>query len=1086
MLRLLIGRDWTENRRTVLDRIAADVALRKPGRILIVPELISHDTERRLCAAAGDTASRYAEVLTFTRMARRVCEYMTCVPEECMDNGGRLVAMASAARQLSSRLKAYASVETRPEFLAELVGGVDEFKRCCISAADLADAGRETEGSLAQKLEELSLLMEVYDGLCTNGKRDPRDQMTWLLEQMEDGDFAEEHVFYIDGFPDLTRQHMAIIDHLIRHSPEVTVSMNCDAVDSKRLAFEKAGATASELVRIASRAGIPVSIETVEERADPLRPVRRALFQGPTGSGEAKEHLHVFRAEGIWQECQAAAERVRTLVRSGDRYRDIMIACADIGSYRSIAEFVFRRMDIPLYLSGTEDILQKSVIATVLAALDAALGGYDQRLVFRYLRSALSPLTMDDCDLIENYAIVWGIRGIRWTSDWDYHPDGLGGEWDETSKEMLGRLNHLRGLAVGPLERLRQEFRKATNMSEQVEALYCFLEEIALEERLDMLADRLAESGDDREAQILDQLWEILIGALEQLYDVLGDTHWDAEHFTRLLRTLLSQYDVGTIPPVLDAVQIGPISAMRCHEQKHLIVLGAQEGSLPGYPGSTGLLTDQERVRLRQLGVPLTGGASEGIQAEFAEIYGVFCGAKDSVCVYYSDSQPSFVCRRLAVLAGGESPIEHWPDIAASDAWEAGAWLARWDAEEQARSLGILESFSEVRELAEHAVGSLHADRVRSLYGDTLNLSASQIDRQAECRMSYFLKYGLRVRERKEAAVDPAEFGTYVHAVLENTARCIREMGGFGKVTLEETLEIAHRFSDEYARERFGQLASDRVTYLFRRNIQELDMVVRELWDELRVSKFEPRDFEVDFGGADGLPPIAIPNGAMNAILRGFVDRVDTWSKDGNCYYRVVDYKTGKKDFDYCDVFNGVGLQMLLYLFALRNSGEALFGEHAIPAGVQYFPARAPYLPADGILSEEEAAKDRMSHWKRRGILLLDEDVIMAMDPDLQSKRLSCTVKKDGTITGDIADREQLKTLETYVFRLVGKMVEEIASGNVAPNPYSRGTAHDACAFCPYGPICHKGAAEDRRNYKAMPAQKFWEEIEKEMKRHGR
>lgn len=1086
MLRLLIGRDWTENRRIVLDRIAADVALRKPGRILIVPELISHDTERRLCAAAGDTASRYAEVLTFTRMARRVCEYMTCVPEECMDDGGRLVAMASAARQLSSRLKAYASVETRPEFLAELVDGVDEFKRCCISAADLADAGRETEGSLAQKLEELSLLMEAYDSLCMKGKRDPRDQMTWLLEQMEEGDFAVEHVFYIDGFPDLTRQHMAIIDHLIRHSPEVTVSMNCDAVDSKRLAFEKAGSTASELVRIASRTGIQVVIETVEERDDPLRPVRRALFQGPAGTGEAKAHLRVFRAEGIWQECQAAAEQVRKLVRSGERYRDIMIACADMGSYRSIAEFVFRRMDIPLYLSGTEDVLQKPVIATVLAALDAALGGYDQRLVFRYLRSALSPLSMDECDLIENYAIVWGIRGIRWTSDWDHHPDGLGGAWDETSKEMLCLLNHLRGLAVGPLEHLRKDFHKATKMSEQVEALYRFLEEIALEERLDMLADRLASSGDDREAQILDQLWEILIGALEQLYDVLGDTHWDEEHFTRLLRTLLSRYDVGTIPPVLDAVQLGPISAMRCHEQKHLIVIGAQEGSLPGYPGSTGLLTDQERVMIRQLGVPLTGGASEGIQAEFAEIYGVFCGAKDSVCVFYSDSQPSFVCRRLTVLAGGESPLEHGPDIAASDPWEAGAWLARWDAAEQARSLGILESFSEVRELAAHEVGSLRADRIRSLYGDTLNLSASQIDRQAECRMSYFLKYGLRVRERKEAAVDPAEFGTYVHAVLENTARCIQEKGGFRKVSLEETLEIAHRFSDEYAREHFGQLASDRVTYLFRRNIQELDMVVRELWDELRVSEFEPRDFEVDFGGADGLPPIAIPNGGMNAILRGFVDRVDTWSKDGNCYYRVVDYKTGKKDFDYCDVFNGVGLQMLLYLFALRNSGEELLGAHAIPAGVQYFPARAPYLPTDGILSEEEAAKDRMSHWKRRGILLLDEDVIMAMDPDPQSKRLSCTVKKDGTITGDLADRDQMKTLETYVFRLVGKMVEEIASGNVAPNPYSRGTSHDACAFCPYGPICHKGSAENRRNYKAMPAQKFWEEIEKEMKRHGR
>ena len=1086
MLRLLIGRDWTENRRAVLDRIARDVALRKPGRILIVPELISHDTERRLCAAAGDTASRYAEVLTFTRMARRVCEYMACVPEECLDSGGRLVAMASAARQLSSRLKAYASVETKPEFLAELVGGVDEFKRCCISSADLADAGRETEGSLAQKLEELSLLMEVYDTLCTNGKRDPRDQMTWLLEQMEDGSFAEEHVFYIDGFPDLTRQHMAVIEHLIRYSPEVTVSLNCDAVDSRRLAFEKAGATASELIRIASAAGIPVSVETVEERADALRPVRRAIFQGPIVSSEARDVLRVFRTESIWQECQAAAHQVRKLIQAGDRYRDITIACADIGAYRSVAEFVFRRMDIPLYLSGTEDILQKTVIATVLSALDAALGGYDQRLVFRYLRSALSPLSMDECDLVENYAIVWSIRGNRWTSAWEYHPEGLGGQWDETSRSALERLDHLRALAIGPLERLRQAFRQATRMSEQVEALYTFLEETALEERLDMLADRLAASGDDRETQILDQLWDILIGALEQLYDVLGDTHWNAEHFTRLLRTLLSQYDVGTIPPVLDAVQIGPISAMRCHEQKHLIVLGAQEGSLPGYPGSTGLLTDQERVKLRQLGVPLTGGASEGIQAEFAEIYGVFCGAKESVSVFYSGNQPSFVCRRLTDIAGGESPLESGPDIAASDPWEAGAWLARWDAEEQARSLGVEASFSEVRELAGHEVGSLRADRVRALYGDTLNLSASQIDRQAECRMSYFLKYGIRVQERKEASVDPAEFGTYVHAVLENTARCIREMGGFSKVSLEETLEIAHRFSDEYAQERFGQLASDRVAYLFRRNIQELDMVVRELWDELRVSKFEPRDFEVNFGGTDGLPPIAIPNGSMNAILRGFVDRVDTWSKDGNCYYRVVDYKTGKKDFDYCDVFNGVGLQMLLYLFALRNSGEELLGDRAVPAGVQYFPARAPYLPADGVLTEEEAVKDRAAQWKRRGILLMDEDVIMAMDPDLQSKRLSCTVKKDGTITGDLADRDQLKSLEAYVFRLVGKMVEEIASGNVAPNPYSRGTSHDACAFCPYGPICHKGAAEDRRNFKAMPAQRFWEEIEKEMKRHGR
>ena len=1086
MLRLLIGRDWTANRNVILSRIAEDVANRRSGRVLIVPELISHDTERRICAAAGDTACRYAEVLTFTRMARRVCEAMECRVEECLDNGGRVVAMASAARQLSSRLKAYAAVESRPEFLADLVDGVDEFKRCCVSSVDLSEASRETEGSLAQKLEELSLLMEVYDGLCMGGKRDPRDQMTWLLEQMEDGRFGEDHVFYIDGFPDFTRQHMAIIEHLIKVSPEVTISMNCDSVGSGRMAFEIAGETASQLIRIASRAGVSFSVETVGERKDPLRVVRHEMFQGPLSFGAAKGSLQVYRAGSIWQECQSAAEQILELVRNGCRYRDITVACSDMGAYQNIVELLFHRLDIPLYCSGTEDILQKTVISTVLAALDAALGGYDQRLVFRYLRSALSPLSMDECDLIENYAVVWGIRGMRWTTQWDHHPDGLGGQWDDLSREGLEKLNSLRALVIGPLERLRASFRSATRMAEQVDALYDLLDDIALEEKLSGLAGLLDAAGDNREAQIMDQLWEILIGALEQMYDVLGDTHWDPEHFTRLFRLLLSRYDVGTIPPVLDAVQMGKISAMRCHEQKHLIVLGAQEGSFPAYPSPAGVLTDTERMKLRQLGVPLTGGPSEGIQREFSEIYGVFCGAMESIRVYCSGDQPSFVFRRLGQLAGGEIPVEQGLGQAAANHWEAGAWLARWDLEQTAKELGVWEPYSEVRRLRDHSLGTVHHDQIRKLYGTTLNLSASQIDRQAECRMSYFLKYGLRLQERKEASVDPAEFGTYVHAVLENTARCIRDMGGFANVSLEETLSIAHRYSDEYAAERFGQLASDRVTYLFQRNIQELDMVVKELWDELRSSRFIPKDFEVNFGSEEGLPPIPIPNGSMNAILRGFVDRVDTWLDNGNSYYRVVDYKTGKKDFDYCDVFNGVGLQMLLYLFALRNSGQELLGDRPIPAGVQYFPARAPYLPSDGVLSEEEAEKGRSSQWKRKGILLKDETVLLAMDPSEQLSRLSCTIRKDGTLTGDLADREQLRVLESFVFRLVGKMVDDIASGDVTPNPYSRGSSHDACAFCPYGPICHKGAAENRRNYKAMTAQRFWEEIGKEMERVGR
>lgn len=1085
MLHLLLGRDWTANREEILRRIARDVHDRKGNRILMVPELVSHETERRLCAAAGDTASRYAEVLSFTRLARRVADTMGSAAEECLDSGGRVVAMASAARQLSSRLKAYAAVETKPEFLTGLIDGVDEFKRCCISAQDLNRAAEETEGSLAQKLEELSLLMAGYDSLCARGKRDPRDQMTWLLEQLEQGDFAREHVFYIDGFPDFTRQNLAILEHLIQASPSVTVSLNCDQIASDRLAFEKAGQTAQELYRCAARAGVKIQIEQIPSKPVPLNLVRERLFQGPVPAGEAKGWLYAFRAETPYQACLDAAKQVMALVEDGCRYRDISLVCTDMAVYQPLVDLIFHRFHIPLYRSGTEEILQKSVISTVLTALDAALTGFDQRNVLRYLRSALSPLDPDTCDLVENYAIVWGIRGQKWTSVWENHPDGLSGVWDADAERRLAAINSARALAVAPLERLRQQFQKAVDLRDQVMGLYGFLEDIQLESRLTQMAQELDAAGDNRSAQILNQLWEILISALEQLYDVLGQTHWEAEHFSRLFRLLLSQYDVGTIPPVLDAVQMGLVSAMRCHEQKHLILLGAEEGKLPGYTGSTGILTDQERVTLRQLGVPLTGGSVEGIQAEFAEIYGVFCGATESIRIYCAGDQPSFVFRRLAELAGGTAAVGDHLGFAHADAWEAGAYLARWEDEKTAAQLGVTQGYTDTLCRKNFSLGHISGENIRRLYGKTLNLSASQVDRQAECRLSYFLKYGLRAQERKEAAVDPAEFGTYVHAVLENTARCIRDMGGFHQVSLEETLEIAHRFSEEYAAQRFRQIESERMTYLFRRNLRELDMVLQELWLELKESQFEPVDFEVGFGGEGDLPPIPIPNRAMNAVLRGFVDRVDAWTNGKTNYYRVVDYKTGKKDFDYCDVFNGVGLQMLLYLFALRESGGDLLGERPIPAGVQYFPARAPYLRVDGRLDAEDAQEERKAQWKRKGLLLRDDAVLQAMEPGETPQRMCYSVKKDGTLSGDLADREQLKLLEEYVFRVLAGMVEDIASGNVEPNPYTRGSSHNACAFCPYGAVCHESQVPGRRNYKTMTAQRFWEELEKEGNGHG-
>ena len=252
MLELRYGSDWVRNRDGVLSDLCREAALGLSGRILLVPEQFSHDMERQLCAAGGDAISRYAEVLSFTRLAGRVFSISGGGARECLDAGGRVGAMASAVEQLRPKLKSYAAASARPEFLTEMIRAVDEFKSCRVSAQDLRRASLENQGLLAQKLEELALLLEGYDAVCAQGKMDPRDRMTLLAERLAESQFAVGKKVCIDGFSDFTAQEMEIISILLEQT-DVIVTINCDDLPTTRPEFSVAEDTARQLLQLAGR-----------------------------------------------------------------------------------------------------------------------------------------------------------------------------------------------------------------------------------------------------------------------------------------------------------------------------------------------------------------------------------------------------------------------------------------------------------------------------------------------------------------------------------------------------------------------------------------------------------------------------------------------------------------------------------------------------------------------------------------------------------------------------------------------------------------------------------------------------------------
>ena len=376
--------------------------------------------------------------------------------------------------------------------------------------------------------------------------------------------------------------------------------------------------------------------------------------------------------------------------------------------------------------------------------------------------------------------------------------------------------------------------------------------------------------------------------------------------------------------------------------------------------------------------------------------------------------------------------------------------------------------------------GSLTRPAVEALYGRRVPMSASRMDKYKSCHFSYFMQYGLKARPRKPAGFRAPEYGTFVHYVLEHA---LRERQGKEIPTRAQVSAVVAR----YVEEELGGLEGEtpRFRYLFRRLEKSVYAVVENVCQELARSDFQPIAFELGFGRGQDLPPVELTADGVTVSVSGFVDRVDGWEKDGRLYLRVVDYKTGRKSFDLTDVWNGLGLQMLLYLFTLREEGQAVFGKEIVPSGVLYLPARDAVIAGSRTMTEAERRKEVDAQLRRKGLVLEDGDVLEAMEhtdgepPRFLPVRVS---RSSGAITGDaLVSAERLGRLERHTRRILADIAAELAAGNIAADPFWRGPQQNACQWCDYAAACQfrDGVGGDRRRWlPSVKAEEFWTGLE--------
>ena len=1100
-MNLFIGRANTGKTQRIFAQMQERGKCRK--QILLVPEHISHQTEVDLVRQCGAGVSRYAEVLSPRLLANRVLTVTGGLTDGTLDAGGKLLMMQLALQETASVLKVYARPSRRASFLAELVTLCDELQSCRVLPETLGDVSQILEGMSGDKLRDVSLIYAAYLSKLQGEQGDRRDLMTKLLERLEESGYADGKDVYLDGFSYFTAQEEQLIAMLLHRCESVSITLLGEQ-DSTLEIFHQSLRTRDRLLRLCSRDSVPCHV-VYRERKQPtnaLQHLEANFFGGnSTWQGDCSA-VRLYRASGMFSEVEYVASEILRLVREKDcRFRDIAVVARNIDDYAATMENVFERYGIPFYLSRRSDILEKPVISLLTGVLDSVAGGYEYEDMFHWLKTGLAGLNDEECDILENYVILWDIHGSMWVreEDWRANPDGWCDGFSEEQEEKLAYINTLRARVSDPLRRLAQGYKAEEGATGKLKVLWQFLEDIGLAAQLSERTEQLEQLGELQRASEYSQLWELLCSVMDQFAQTLGDMPMDHEEFGRLMKLILTQYDIGTIPASLDQVQVSQITRNERRQSRYVFLIGCNDHVLPAVQMHTGLLNREDRSLLSERGIELAPSGLDLLDIELQNLYATIAQPYEGLCVTWPTAdllgnplRPSFVVGRIrALLESVEIQSEDSKHtyrlragIPALEMAGGHCGSPLWDY--FATNDQYAPKLTAMQRAAGMTRGRLSEQAVEALYGRNYRLSASKIDKINSCHFAYFMQYGLRAKERNNAKFDATQIGTFMHYVLEQVTRKVMACGGFSALEEGELQtyidEVIHAYI-ETSLPGFTEKEA-RFQYLFRRLGKTVTTIVENAAEELQKSDFVPLYFELDFSEHGTVPAISMRTEEAALTVVGKVDRVDGWLKDGKLYLRVVDYKSGKKAFDLSDVRHGLNIQMLLYLFALQKQGKHLFqGQEVVPAGILYFPARDVLIHAPRGVAEQKLRDAMDKELRRSGMVLAEPAVLEAMEHGaLENPRfLPLSIGKDGSITKGVATAEELGKLSRYVDTLLKRIATELHGGNIDADPCGHNENDNACTYCEFASACHFMDMDENDHMKLIRpirTEDFWNYID--------
>lgn len=1111
MMRLIIGATAEAVRRAVFSELAA-LGEKNRRAYLLVPQQFTMQSDLDLLKFLQTEILMDIKVKSFGSLSREVLSRTGGIKRPYVNESGRRMLAQYLLSECHDDLKLMGGSHKAQGVATKIVETLQEFRELGLAGETLSSLGEgdDVPPLLAEKLSDAAVLLRAYEALLGDKRLDNEARLALLAEKISQAEWLRGVAFYLDGFHTLSLPELAVVQALEARGCAVTISLVLapEALTDARGWWSDHAPTHAALrfYALLARSFAELTVETVEDAAAPLAAadaLGRAIFGygGAVYDAPAPE-VSLWKATNPQLEVTYLAGFMRKLViEDGYRWRDFHITTNQPAEYFPLIERVFKQYEIPVFIDERKSLRDHYLVRYLLNALDMVRYRFSYAAVFGCLQTGLAGLDAEEIAALDYFVRAKNLRGtMLFDARYFAPPD------EAVVSRKADGLRARQALALAAHEKFTARFQplyedlaSAATIRDFSTIVYYFL---TAPELLDAL--HAADVDKTAEARDIDaNITEALIALLEQMVETIGEMQVDLAQFCEILGEGIEEASLGILPPSQDQVMATLLSRARTGGCRVQVILGMSDAWLPSSGESQTIFIREEKRWLEQAGISLRFDEQRLLEEEAFCLYEAIVKPRTRLILSYPlSSQGGTAMNESIYVARARAALPKLTETSLLGAmagvvlylkWQAlqelMEWLRRYGqtpalAESQPDAVRSLASGYRYFEEAHPALvpflkhglyytnlrENLSPETVAALY-PTLRrqqVSISELESWQSCPYKHFIRYGIRPEEMLEYTLRNDEIGTLLHGSLDRLTRDLKDNPSW----LEwDDAQICAQIDAYLEEESSAQLDSQRKNEA--RNRAVLEKVRRQghkagrfMIRQLRNSAFQPRFNEVSFGEQSRLfPPIYLELPDRLIRIEGRIDRVDTWQQGEDVYVRVIDYKSGAKEFDIGRAWNGLDLQLLLYL-------RAVLGWDCAPlaAGVFYLSLKQPFVE----LASKDPAKIEAAFTKQLlmdGVFIDDPQVIRAMEKNLLDGPTEVIRIRGRGKTGEnqlaAADFDGLLA---HMVAIARDSVAAISAGDIRVCPVAIGAeATKECEYCDYKAICRYEENRSGNHVRTVP-----------------